>query len=206
MLRDKNVPPIVGMRDKNVPPIGCGVSGLEAGSEIGRCPYFTEIGRCPYLNRGNMRCPYCYYLESKVVDSRIIEGGSTIRRRRECSQCNKRFTTYEKVREVPLLIAKKDGRREAFDRDKVLAGILKACQKRPISMEVMDKLVDQIERNCRASPEKEVESKKIGKEVMEGLRRLDPVAYVRFASVYKEFTDVGKFAQELKNLKGRERR
>ena len=153
-----------------------------------------------------MRCPYCYYLESKVVDSRVVEGGSTIRRRRECSQCSKRFTTYEKVREVPLLIAKKDGRREAFNRDKVLTGILKACQKRPVSMEVMDKLVDQIERNCRASPEKEVESKEIGKEVMEGLRRLDPVAYVRFASVYKEFTDVSKFAQELKNLRGRERR
>lgn len=147
-----------------------------------------------------MRCPYCHYLESHVLDSRLVEDGTRVRRRRLCEQCNRRFTTYEQVKEIPLMVEKKDGRRELFDRNKVLSGIMKACEKRPISMDTMDSLCDQIERECRNRAEKELEGKEIGRIVMEKLRHLDHVAYVRFASVYKEFQDIKSFIKELRIL------
>lgn len=147
-----------------------------------------------------MRCPYCHYLESQVLDSRLVEDRTRVRRRRLCEQCNRRFTTYEQVKEIPLMVAKKDGRRELFDRSKVLAGIMKACEKRPISMDTMDSLCDQIERECRNRAGKELEGKEIGRIVMEKLRHLDHVAYVRFASVYKEFQDIKSFIKELRIL------
>ncbi len=147
-----------------------------------------------------MRCPYCHYLESHVLDSRLVEDGTCVRRRRLCEQCNRRFTTYEQVKEIPLMVVKKDGRRELFDRNKVLSGIMKACEKRPISMDTMDSLCDQIERECRNRAEKELQGKEIGRIVMEKLRHLDHVAYVRFASVYKEFQDIKSFIKELRIL------
>ncbi len=147
-----------------------------------------------------MRCPYCHYLESNVIDSRLVEEGNSVRRRRLCEQCNRRFTTYEKVKEIPLVVVKKDGQRQLFDREKVFKGIMKACEKRPISMDTIDSLCDQIERECRARAEKEVQAKEVGRIVMEKLRHLDHVAYVRFASVYKEFQDIKSFVKELRTL------
>lgn len=153
-----------------------------------------------------MRCPYCHYLESHVVDSRLVDEGNSVRRRRRCEQCSRRFTTYEKVKEIPLMVVKKDRQRQFFDREKVFKGILKACEKRPVSMDVMDNLCDQIERECRARAEKEVQAKEIGRVVMEKLYHIDHVAYVRFASVYKEFQDIDSFAKELRVLKNPKRK
>lgn len=147
-----------------------------------------------------MLCPFCGFLESKVIDSRASEEGSAIRRRRECLSCEKRFTTYERIEEVPLIVAKKDGRREPFDRQKVLNGLLKACEKRPVSFETLDRLTDQVERELRNKMEQEVDTSVIGELIMEELRHIDEVAYVRFASVYRQFTDVDKFLQELQAL------
>lgn len=147
-----------------------------------------------------MKCPFCGYLDSKVLDSRPADDGNAIRRRRECVDCGRRFTTYEKVDEIPLVVMKKDGRREVFDRNKVLGGIIKACEKRPISMNQMEKMADDIEKELRNRMENEVSSEQIGEMLMDNLRNLDEVAYVRFASVYRQFKDVSSFMDELDKL------
>lgn len=147
-----------------------------------------------------MKCPFCGHMDSKVLDSRPAEDGNSIRRRRECTECGRRFTTYEKVDEIPLVVVKKDGRREVFDRSKILGGIIKACEKRSISMNQMEEVVDDIEKELRNRMDTEVSSEQIGEKVMEKLRELDEVAYVRFASVYRQFKDVNSFIEELENL------
>lgn len=147
-----------------------------------------------------MKCPYCSSLESKVIDSRPTDDGHVIRRRRECINCNQRFTTYEKIEEIPIIIVKKDGTRESYNRMKVLNGIIRACEKRPVSMEQMERLIDQIETRMHTSMEKEVQSELIGELVMSGLKDLDEVAYVRFASVYRQFKDINTFINELTKL------
>jgi len=147
-----------------------------------------------------MKCPFCAHPDDKVVDSRTIKDGELIRRRRECLSCTKRFTTYERIEEIPLMVAKKDGRREPFDRSKIVIGILKACEKRPVSIEQIEDLVDRIEKSINSSMEKEVSSEKIGAMVMDELRNLDEVAYVRFASVYRQFRDIDEFMDVLKTL------
>ncbi|MDI9484424.1 MAG: transcriptional regulator NrdR [Bacillota bacterium] len=148
-----------------------------------------------------MRCPFCLHLDSKVLDSRQTEEGASIRRRRECTSCQKRFTTYERVEELPFLVIKRDGGREAFSRTKILNGILRACEKRPISLDVIEKTVDEIERQIRSGPDREVASELIGELVMDKLRELDDVAYVRFASVYRQFKDVDNFIEEVQQLR-----
>ena len=147
-----------------------------------------------------MKCPFCGHLEDKVVDSRASSDGAAIRRRRECLSCQRRFTTYEHVEEQQLMVSKKDGRREPFDRAKLLGGLVKACEKRPVSMDQLEELVDDLERDLTASFEREVPTSAIGERVMKRLHDLDPVAYVRFASVYREFKDVEQFMRELKEL------
>ena len=147
-----------------------------------------------------MKCPYCEENQDKVIDSRPAEDGAAIRRRRECLACGARFTTYEKVEQPSLIIVKKDGTRELFDRDKVMSGIVKACMKRPVSSEQMEALVREVEERCRNTLEREVSSKQVGEWVMEGLKALDDVAYVRFASVYRQFKDVNEFMEELEDL------
>ena len=147
-----------------------------------------------------MKCPYCGNLEDKVVDSRLTTEGNSIRRRRECLKCERRFTTYERIEEAPLMVVKKDGRREPFERKKILAGLVKACEKRPISMERLEQLVDKIEFTLQKNYEKEVKSKEIGELVIKMLQELDEIAYVRFASVYRQFKDVSQFMKELKGL------
>ena len=145
-----------------------------------------------------MKCPSCGYSESKVLDSR--PGADSIRRRRECLHCQRRFTTYERIEEVPVMVVKKDGSREAFDRKKVLNGIVRACEKRPVSFEEMEGLVRKVESAAAASMDNEISSAQIGEEIMEGLRDLDEVAYVRFASVYRRFQDIDTFREELEML------
>ncbi len=147
-----------------------------------------------------MKCPFCETNDTRVIDSRPTEEGHAIRRRRECDNCGKRFTTYEKVEEVFFMVIKKDGSREAFDRSKVLNGILKACEKRPVPIADIEKIVNDIERGLNNMMEKEIESKVIGEVIMEHLKELDEVAYVRFASVYRQFTDVNTFAAEIEKL------
>ncbi|MFZ5640495.1 MAG: transcriptional regulator NrdR [Bacillota bacterium] len=147
-----------------------------------------------------MRCPFCGYMESRVLDSRPSEEGAAIRRRRECGQCSRRFTTYEKVDEIPMIVVKKEGKREVFDRNKVLSGIIKACEKRSIPLAEMERVVDDIEKELRNNMEVEISSHDIGEMVMNKLRELDEVAYVRFASVYRQFKDVNNFVQELEKL------
>ena len=147
-----------------------------------------------------MRCPYCGADESKVIDSRPTEDGEKIRRRRECLSCKKRFTTYEIVETVPLMVIKKDRSREVFDRQKLLNGMLRACEKRPVPLDVLEEAVRDIEMTLRNSLEKEVPSYKIGELAMEKLRGIDEVAYVRFASVYRQFRDINTFMEELKKL------
>lgn len=147
-----------------------------------------------------MRCPFCGFSDSRVLDSRPTVEGNAIRRRRECGSCGKRFTTYERVDELPLVVVKKDGRREPFDRRKLLHGLIKACQKRPVPTEKLEAVVDGIERELRNTMEPEAKSQYIGELVMDALRGLDEVAYVRFASVYRDFRDAGSFLEELKNL------
>lgn len=148
-----------------------------------------------------MKCPFCEFHDSKVIDSRAAEEGNSIRRRRECLQCAKRFTTYEMVEDLPLRVVKKDGRRMAFDRSKILNGLMKACEKRPISLEVLEDTADKVEKELRNSMEREIPSRLIGEVLMKHLKNLDHVAYVRFASVYREFTDIDNFMQELEALK-----
>jgi len=147
-----------------------------------------------------MKCPFCANGENRVIDSRISKDGSAIRRRRECIACSKRFTTYEFVEEVLPMVVKKDGRREPFDRSKIRTGILKACEKRPISVERIEAVVENVERACQDLQGKEISTTVIGEKIMEELHGLDAVAYVRFASVYREFRDVGDFMEELKDL------
>jgi transcriptional repressor NrdR len=147
-----------------------------------------------------MKCPYCPEKETKVIDSRESKDGEIIRRRRACDSCGKRFTTYERVEEPLPAVVKKDGRREAFDRMKIVGGIKKACEKRPIAMNVIDELVDRIERWAVETGEPEIQSTAIGERVMEELHGLDQIAYVRFASVYRSFRDINEFKQELEDL------
>ena len=147
-----------------------------------------------------MRCPYCGRLQSRVVDSRQSEDGSSIRRRRECEGCGRRFTTYERIDMVPLIVVKKDQTRETFDVNKLRAGMVKACEKRPVSLSRIDELARDIERRLTNLPEAEVTSQKIGEMVMDGLKELDEVAYVRFASVYRQFRDIQTFRDELNKL------
>ncbi len=147
-----------------------------------------------------MKCPFCSQPDDKVIDSRASSEGHAIRRRRECLQCGKRFTTYEVVEELPLLVVKKDGRRQPFDRKKIVSGLQKACEKRPISAERIEEAVAQIERDIYRRFDKEVSSREIGELVMDRLASLDEVAYVRFASVYRQFKDVNQFMAELKDL------
>ena len=151
-----------------------------------------------------MKCPFCDSADTKVIDSRPTEEGHAIRRRRGCDKCGKRFTTYEKVEENMLMVAKKDSRREVFDRSKVLNGIVKACEKRPVSMAQMEAMVDEIEKQLNNLMEREVSSDYIGELVMEELKKVDEVAYVRFASVYRQFTDVNTFIREIEKLIGKQ--
>ena len=147
-----------------------------------------------------MKCPFCAYPESKVVDSRPSEEGASIRRRRECLSCSRRFTTYETVEFVPIMVVKKDGRRQSFDRQKILSGMLRACEKRPVPADTLEEIVNRIEQDLQSSMRREIKSGELGEIVMRYLRNLDEVAYVRFASVYREFQDIGSFMAELKNL------
>ena len=150
-----------------------------------------------------MRCPYCNFPESKVIDSRPTDESNSIRRRRECLSCGKRFTTYETVESVPLVVVKKDGSRQAFDRNKILNGLVKACEKRPVSMEVLEKTVSEIEQKLLNSMDREVPSERVGELVMDALKEVDQVAYVRFASVYRQFKDIDSFMAELIKLLGK---
>lgn len=147
-----------------------------------------------------MKCPYCGNLDTRVIDSRPADDNNSIRRRRSCDECGKRFTTYEKVETIPLIVIKKDNNREAFDRSKIEAGVLRACYKRPVSAEDIKRTVDEIELEVVNREEKEIPSNLIGEIVMDKLKLLDPVAYVRFASVYREFKDVNTFMDELKTF------
>ncbi|WP_069650173.1 transcriptional regulator NrdR [Caloranaerobacter ferrireducens] len=147
-----------------------------------------------------MKCPYCSYFETKVVDSRPTDEGQAIRRRRECVKCNNRFTTYEKVEEIPLIVVKKDGTRQEYSRDKILNGIIRACEKRPVSLKTMENIVDEIEKNLYNTLKREISTECIGEMVMNKLKDIDEVAYVRFASVYRQFKDINTFMDELKKL------
>ena len=147
-----------------------------------------------------MKCPYCGYKESKVVDSRPAEEGSSIRRRRECLSCEKRFTTYETVESLPMVVIKKDGSRQSFHRSKVLRGMIRACEKRPVSFDELERISEEIEQNLQNSLEREVSTEAIGEQVMDKLRSVDEVAYVRFASVYRQFKDIDTFMHELNKL------
>lgn len=147
-----------------------------------------------------MKCPFCSFEESKVIDSRPTDEGERIRRRRECMSCGKRFTTYEIIESVPIVVVKKDKSREVFDRDKLFNGMMRACEKRPVSVEVIEKAIDEIEAELQNSLDREVTSVKIGEYVMDKLKDIDEVAYVRFASVYRQFKDINTFMSELKKL------
>ena len=147
-----------------------------------------------------MRCPYCGYNEDKVIDSRETQDATSIRRRRECLNCGRRYTTYEYVEKTPLMVIKKNGRREAFQREKILNGLLRACHKRPISVETLERVVSEIEKEIQKKFDREVESRYIGELVMEKLSQLDDVAYVRFASVYRQFKDINQFLRELREI------
>ncbi len=147
-----------------------------------------------------MKCPYCSHLGDKVVDSRETKEGEAIRRRRECLSCGRRFTSYERIDEIPYMVVKKDGSRERFERPKLVAGLLKACEKRPVSASSVEAIADRVESMLQERPEKEIAAREIGEFVMQELRRLDKVAYVRFASVYRHFRDVGEFMTELRDL------
>jgi len=147
-----------------------------------------------------MKCPYCEFTESKVIDSRESKSGLTIRRRRECLECERRFTTYERIEEIPYMVVKKDGQREPFESQKLIRGLLKACEKRPVPVAKLEEIVEEIETRLQELPEKEISTSEIGQLMMDKLKTLDKVAYVRFASVYREFKDVLEFKQELESL------
>ena len=148
-----------------------------------------------------MRCPFCNHLEDKVIDSRESEDGFSVRRRRECLGCAKRFTTYEQMEKIPVLVIKKDGRREEFSKEKILKGLLHACEKRPISMDKLQEIVGEVEAKIQSDMKKEIPSKEIGEMVINELHKIDKVAYVRFASVYREFEDVEDFSEQVSALK-----
>lgn len=150
-----------------------------------------------------MKCPYCKHLEDMVIDSRALADESIIRRRRECLKCHRRFTTYERIEEVPLKVIKKDGRREDYDRQKLMNGIVKACEKRPVSVEQIEKLVQDVEKLVESEGKREIRSKRIGEIIMKKLYKIDEVAYVRFASVYRQFKDISQFMNEVKGLLGK---
>ena len=147
-----------------------------------------------------MKCPYCGHPESKVIDSRPADEGNSIRRRRECLSCQKRFTTYETVESLPMVVIKKDGSRQSFDRQKVLRGMIRACEKRPVALAELERIADEIEQELQNSMEREIRTEAIGEKVMERLRKVDQVAYVRFASVYRQFKDIDTFMAELNKL------
>ena len=147
-----------------------------------------------------MKCPFCGFEESKVIDSRPTDEGQRIRRRRECLKCGKRFTTYEIIESLPIIVIKKDKSRETFNRDKLMTGLLRACEKRPVSIDTLGSMIDDIETNLQNSLDREVSSEKIGELVMEKLKKIDEVAYVRFASVYRQFKDINTFMKELNKL------
>jgi len=147
-----------------------------------------------------MKCPFCGHLESKVVDSRPAEEGASIRRRRECLECHKRFTTYETVESLPLMVIKKDGNRQTFDKTKLLNGMIRACEKRPVSYDTLEKIADEIEQELQNSLERETSTERIGELVMDRMKKVDEVAYVRFASVYRQFKDINTFMNELNKL------
>jgi len=147
-----------------------------------------------------MKCPFCGHLGDKVVDSRESKEGEVIRRRRECLECGRRFTSYERIDEIPYMVVKKDGTRERFERQKLIGGLLKACEKRPVSVAAVEGVADRLESMLQERPEKEMSTVEVGEVVMEELKRLDKVAYVRFASVYRHFRDIGEFMSELKDL------
>ena len=147
-----------------------------------------------------MKCPFCGYEESKVIDSRPTDEGQRIRRRRECLECGKRFTTYEIIESLPIIVIKKDKSRETFNRDKLMTGLLRACEKRPVSIDTLDNMIDEIEVIIQNSIDREVSSERIGELVMEKLKKIDEVAYVRFSSVYRQFKDINTFMSELNNL------
>jgi transcriptional repressor NrdR len=147
-----------------------------------------------------MKCPYCGHMGDKVVDSRESKEGDVIRRRRECLECERRFTSYERIDEIPYMVIKKDGRRERFERQKLVAGLLKACEKRPVTVSALEAIADRVEEALQNRPEREIATAEIGSFVMLELKRLDKVAYVRFASVYRDFRDIGEFMTELKDL------
>jgi len=147
-----------------------------------------------------MKCPFCGFLEDKVVDSRETKDGDSIRRRRECLECGRRFTSYERIDEIPYMVVKKDGKRAAFERNKIMSGLLRACEKRPISASQLEEIVDSAEKTVQDSSDRELPTSEIGKIIMRRLKELDKVAYVRFASVYLEFEDVSEFMTELKDL------
>jgi transcriptional repressor NrdR len=147
-----------------------------------------------------MKCPFCGHLGDKVVDSRESKEGEVIRRRRECLDCGRRFTSYERIDEIPYMVIKKDGTRERFERQKLVSGLLKACEKRPVSTAAIERVADKVESALQERPEKEMSTDEVGRMVMDELRRLDKVAYVRFASVYRQFRDIGEFMTELKDL------
>ena len=151
-----------------------------------------------------MKCPFCGVVDNKVIDSRLSKDANTIRRRRECIVCSRRFTTYEHIEDIPIMIIKKDGRREVFDTDKVRSGIKKACQKRNISMDVIEEFIDELERDLREMGAKEIPSSTIGEKIMAKLYKLDDIAYVRFASVYREFKDANDFTTEVKSLRNKQ--
>lgn len=152
-----------------------------------------------------MKCPFCQHLDNKVLDSRMTPDSDSIRRRRECTECEKRFTTYERIELFDISVVKRDGRREPFSREKLLKGIVRACEKRPVKREQMDAIVDLVEANLRKSDKEEVKSRKLGELVMAELIKLDDVAYVRFASVYKKFKDASQFVEAIKTLKQQEK-
>jgi transcriptional repressor NrdR len=149
-----------------------------------------------------MKCPFCAHLGDKVVDSRESKEGEVIRRRRECLECGRRFTSYERIDEIPYMVIKKDGSRERFERQKLISGLLKACEKRPVSVSALERIADRVETTLQEKPEKEMTTDEIGAFVMQELKGLDKVAYVRFASVYRHFRDIGEFMTELKGLLG----
>ena len=161
---------------------------------------YSYLYETKLLKGSAVKCPYCENLEDRVVDSRESKEGDIVRRRRECLKCGRRFTSYERIDEIPHMVVKKDGRRERFDRSKVLAGLLRACEKRPVSTTQLEQAVDEVERLVQDTPDREITSEEVGKTVMQKLRLLDKVAYVRFASVYLEFKDVTEFMTEINHL------
>jgi transcriptional repressor NrdR len=160
----------------------------------------TPLGARKRQEHPQMKCPFCGHLGDKVVDSRESKEGEVIRRRRECLECGRRFTSYERIDEIPYMVIKKDGTRERFERQKLIAGLLKACEKRPVSVAALEGVADTIEATLQERPEKEMSTEEVGQLVMDELKRLDKVAYVRFASVYRHFRDIGEFMTELKDL------